>query len=207
MFRRLFIILCVMVFSLSDGRAGEETLKKVAVYCGASPKVDPGYLEEAEAFGKALADNGIEIVYGGGSIGMMGRLADGCLQAGGRVHGIIPKSLQDKEGGHTKIQNLEVVENMHIRKAKMFDHADAIVVLPGGFGTLEETIEMLTWKQLSIHNKPIIVLDCKGYWAPFAHLLDHMVEEKFAAQKHRNMIHFVDSVDKVIPAIKADLTT
>jgi uncharacterized protein (TIGR00730 family) len=190
---------------MEEYKESENKIKAICVYCSASSDVDQSYLEVANKFGKFLAESKIKLIYGGGHIGMMGQLADGCLEKNGQVHGVIPEYLQSRELGHKRIQTLDIVPNMHLRKAKMFELSDTVVVLPGGYGTLDETLEVLTWKQLSMHTKPIIVLNHNGFWDPFRILLDHLVEKKFASQKDRQLLRFVNTIEDIIPAVLESL--
>lgn len=152
----------------------------VCVYCGSGEGTDPNFVKAAETLGRLFAETGIRLVYGGGSHGLMGKLARSVLAHGGRVTGIIPKFLVDREG---KIEDarMEVIvtENMHQRKQIMFDQSDAFVALPGGIGTLEETVEVLTWTQIGNHTKPVLIANVSGFWLPLIELLDHMREFKF----------------------------
>jgi uncharacterized protein (TIGR00730 family) len=163
-------------------------LRTVCVYCGSNPGADPAYRAAAEATARVLAGRGIEIVYGGGAVGLMGALADTALRAGGRVTGVIPQALVDKEIGHRGLTELRVVGSMHERKMLMADLADAFIALPGGIGTLEEIIEVLTWAQLGLHRKPCALLDVAGFYAPLRAFLDHAVAEGFLNDGHRGML-------------------
>lgn len=154
-------------------------IEGVCVYCGSGKGVDTAYAIAARKLGKALADNGIRLIYGGGSLGLMGEVARSALGAGGKVTGIIPEFLGSREHMLKDVDELIVVENMHVRKQLMFDRADAFVALPGGIGTLEELVEQLTWSQLGRHSKPIVVANINGFWNPFLNLLDHMKAETF----------------------------
>lgn len=154
-------------------------MKSICVYCGSNSGTRPEYIEAATALGSRLAQGGLRLVYGGGNIGLMGTVADAVLDAGGEVVGIIPRQLVDMEVAHHGLTELEVVGSMHERKSRMFDLADGFIALPGGFGTLEEIVEMLTWRQLGIGDKPCAFLDVAGYWSPLIAMLDHMVEERF----------------------------
>ncbi|HEY4529120.1 MAG TPA: TIGR00730 family Rossman fold protein [Luteimonas sp.] len=154
-------------------------MKSLCVYCGSNSGSNPAYAEAAIALGGRLARDGIRLVYGGGNIGLMGTVADAVLAAGGEVTGVIPKQLVDMEVAHLGLSELEVVGSMHERKSRMFDLADGFVALPGGFGTLEEIVEMLTWRQLGIGNKPCAILDVEGYWSPLVAMMDRMVEDRF----------------------------
>lgn len=163
-------------------------LRTVCVYCGSNPGADPAYRAAAETTARLLAGRGIEIVYGGGAVGLMGALADTALRAGGRVTGVIPQALVDKEIGHRGLTELRVVGSMHERKMLMADMADAFIALPGGIGTLEEIIEVLTWTQLGLHRKPCALLDVAGFYAPLRAFLDHAVAEAFLSDAHRAML-------------------
>ena len=154
-----------------------------------------------EAFEEAIADAGIELIYGGGRIGLMGRLADAVLLAGGRVTGIIPAHLDNREIGHHGVNELIVVGSMHERKQLMFDRSDAFAVLPGGIGTIEETFEIITWKQLLRHDKPIVILDTAGYWQKLQALVDHVIEHGFATRRSRALFQMVDTVDMLMEAL------
>lgn len=149
-----------------------------------------------------LADHEITLVYGGGRVGLMGLLADACLQAGGMVVGVIPEFLRRAEVGHGAVTELLVVDSMHQRKQLMFDRADGFVILPGGFGTLDEMFEVLTWKQLRLHDKPIVVADIAGYWRPLAALIDHVIRENFARPEMRDLLAVVREVDDILPALE-----
>jgi uncharacterized protein (TIGR00730 family) len=162
-------------------------LRALCVFCASSPGRDPAFLAAARAFGAMLAREGIALVYGGGHVGLMGALADACLGAGGRVVGVIPQALWDREVGHRGLSELHVVETMHARKAKMAALADAFVALPGGLGTLEEIFEVWTWGQLGIHAKPCGFLDVAGYYAPLFDFLDRAVESGLIRPVHRAM--------------------
>ena len=154
-------------------------MKSLCVYCGSNSGAHPAYVEAAIALGTRMARDGIRLVYGGGNIGLMGTIADAVLEAGGEVTGIIPKQLVDMEVAHRGLTGLEVVGSMHERKLRMFDLADGFVAMPGGFGTLEEVVEMLTWRQLGISEKPCAFLDVEGYYQPLIAMMDRMVEERF----------------------------
>lgn len=154
-------------------------MKSLCVYCGSNSGASPAYAQAAVALGTRMARDGIRLVYGGGNIGLMGTVADAVLAAGGEVVGVIPKQLVDMEVAHLGLTQLDVVGSMHERKSRMFDLAEAFVALPGGFGTLEEIVEMLTWRQLGIGNKPCAILDVDGYWSPLIAMMDRMVEDRF----------------------------
>ena len=156
-------------------------MKAVCVYCGSNTGSKPAYAERAMALGTRLARDGLALVYGGGNVGLMGIVADAVLEAGGEVVGVIPQQLVDWEVAHRGVTRLEVVDSMHARKARMFDLADAFVALPGGFGTLDEMFEMLTWRQLGLGDKPCAFLDVDGFYAPLRDCLAHMCAEGFVA--------------------------
>ncbi len=176
-------------------------IRAVCVYCGSSGRVADRFKATARRLGELLAERGIEVVYGGGRVGLMGIVADAALAAGGRVIGVIPDHIQALEVEHTGLTELIVVESMHVRKRRMFDLAQAVVVLPGGLGTLDETIEVVTWKQLALHDKPVVLVNDGGFWDPLMALLDHMIEHGFARPQHRRMFRVVDTVDDVFPAL------
>ena len=154
-------------------------IKTVCVYCGSGPGTNPRFIEAAVALGKALADSAIRLVYGGGSIGLMGALATSILDHGGTVTGIIPDFLTSRENALTRVQELIVTPDMHERKRLMFERSDAFVALPGGVGTLEELVEQLTWKQLGRHTKPVLLANIDGFWEPLLALLAHMRATQF----------------------------
>jgi len=179
------------------------SVKRLCVYCGSSSRVDAIYRDAARTLGSILAAAGIELVYGGGRVGLMGILADAVLAGGGRVTGIIPAHLHDAEVGHHGISELLVVGSMHERKRLMFERSDAFVALPGGLGTLDETFEILTWKQLRLHDKPIVIVDVGGYWRKLLALIDQIVDEGFAAPGILGHFQTVERVEDVLPAISA----
>ena len=155
------------------------TIRTVCVYCGSGPGTNPRFVEAAIAFGKTLAENGIRLVYGGGSVGLMGAVAKSVLDHGGKVTGIIPEFLTARENALKRVQELIVTPDMHERKRLMFERSDAFVALPGGVGTLEELVEQLTWQQLGRHSKPILLANIDGFWEPLLALLAHMRETAF----------------------------
>lgn len=176
-------------------------IESVCVYCGSGKGLDPAYALAARKFGKALADHGIRLVYGGGGLGLMGEVAKAALGAGGKVTGIIPEFLSAREKPLKDVDELIVVEDMHIRKRLMFEKSDAFVALPGGIGTLEELVEQLTWSQLGRHQKPIVVADIEGFWQPFLALLDHMRRETFIRNGLDVPYIVIDKAEKILPAI------
>lgn len=176
-------------------------VSSLCVYCGSSNVVSPRFLAEAYAFGRALGDAGIELVYGGGRVGLMGRVADGTLDAGGKVMGIIPRHLHEREVAHHGVANLVLVDTMHERKRIMAEHADAFAVLPGGFGTLDEMFEILTWRILGLHDKPMVLVNQDDYWAPLLALMEQIYAQGFAAEKTRSFYTVVPSFVDVLPAL------
>lgn len=174
---------------------------RLCVYCGSSGAVDAHFREAARELGAALAAAGIEVVYGGGQIGLMGLLADAALDAGGRVVGVIPGLLLDAELAHPRLSELVVADSMHERKRLMAERADAFAVLPGGIGTLDETFEILTWRQLKLHNKPIFIIDVAGYWTPLRDLFDHLVANRFSAPLVGRLLTIVPDVDALMAAL------
>ncbi|MFV3372435.1 TIGR00730 family Rossman fold protein [Pseudomonas sp. NY15435] len=179
------------------------TLRSICVFCGASPGATPIYQEAAEALGRYLAENGIQLVYGGGAVGLMGMVANAALAAGGEVIGIIPQSLKDAEVGHSGLTRLEVVDGMHARKARMAELSDAFIALPGGLGTLEELFEVWTWGQLGYHAKPLGLLEVNGFFDPLLTFLDHLVQERFVRQPHRDMLQRAASPAELVNALAA----
>ncbi len=174
----------------------------VCVYCGASGGVERRFLDAATAMGRGAAERGLRLVFGGGHVGLMGRMADAALAAGGEVHGVIPRPLVERELGHQGLTALHVVGSMHERKQKMFDLSDAFVALPGGIGTLDETIEVLTWKQLGFHDKPIVLLDLDGYWAPLLVLVDQVIAEGFAPAATARLFAVAPTVEAVFDVLE-----
>lgn len=170
-------------------------MKSLCVYCGSNSGAHPAYVEAAIALGTRMARDGIRLVYGGGNIGLMGTIADAVLAAGGEVVGVIPKHLVDMEVAHAGLTELEVVGSMHQRKSRMFDLADAFVAMPGGFGTLEEIVEMFTWRQLGISEKPCALLDVNGYYRPLVAMMDRMVEERFLHPGQREDMWTGDDIE------------
>jgi uncharacterized protein (TIGR00730 family) len=177
------------------------SFNRVCVYAGSAPGANPAYAEATRALATGIVAQGGGVVYGGGSLGLMGVLADATLEAGGEVTGVIPRFLDDREVGHHGVTDLRVVETMHERKMLMAELADAFVVLPGGIGTLEEIIEMLSWSQLGLHRKPLGLLSTNGFWAPLVSLLDHMTNEKFVGLDHRSLLLSAPDPDSLLSAM------
>jgi uncharacterized protein (TIGR00730 family) len=163
-------------------------LRRICVFCGSSSGTQPIYTHAAETVGRLLAQQGTELVYGGGNVGLMGTVADSCLAHGGRVLGVIPQLLVDKEVAHTGLTELRIVGSMHERKALMADLADAFIALPGGFGTWEEFCEILTWSQLGIQRKACALLNVNGYYSPLLQMADNAVAEGFLRPIHRDLL-------------------
>lgn len=178
-------------------------ITSLGVYCGSRHGNDGAYRRAAERLGTLLAERGIRLVYGGGRVGIMGVIADAVLAGGGRVSGIIPKLLMDIEAGHRELDDLQVVPNMHERKRRMSEQSDGFVILPGGLGTLDELFETVTWKQLGLHDKPIVVADIAGYWAPLKGLIESLIDAGFADAAAADLFEFVDDVDAILPALAA----
>lgn len=176
-------------------------MARVAVFCGSAKGKNPIYEELTKHIGQYFVQNDIGLVYGGGSIGLMGILADEIMTGGGFVHGVIPKKIYDWEVGHEEITELEVVDTMHERKARMADLSDAFLAIPGGIGTLDELIEILTWKQLGYHDKSIGLLNANGLFDEFISLLQKMESEGFLDQKTINHLTISDSVEELMPQL------
>lgn len=179
-------------------------MRNICVYCGSGSGQSQIYAAAAKSLGAAIAASGAGLVYGGGSLGLMGEVARAVLANGGHVTGIIPTFLSEKEKMLRDVQELIVVDDMHERKMLMFDKSDAFVALPGGIGTLEELVEQLTWSQLGQHRKPIVVADIGGFWQPFLKLLAHMREETFIRKGLEVQFHVVETADEIVPRIESD---
>lgn len=176
------------------------SMNAVCVFCGSASGRDPRHAEDAAALGRALACAGVTLVYGGGGVGLMGVAARAALEAGGRVVGVIPRFLQTPELALAEAE-LVPVDTMHARKAEMFARADGFVVLPGGIGTLEEAVELLSWARLNLHRKPVVFLNAGGYWTPLFALIDHTIAEGFTPAAFRALWREVDRVEDVLPAL------
>ncbi|HEY0327797.1 MAG TPA: TIGR00730 family Rossman fold protein [Rhodopseudomonas sp.] len=177
-------------------------IKTVCVYCGSGAGTNPRFIETAIAFGRQLALSGIGLVYGGGSIGLMGAVAKATLDHGGTVTGIIPSFLTKKENMLDRVQELIVTDDMHERKRLMFERSDAFVALPGGIGTLEELVEQLTWQQLGRHKKPILIANVDGFWEPLLALLDHMRDTAFIRPNLTVELLQADAVEQILPMLR-----
>lgn len=177
-------------------------LNRIAVFCGSSMGDDPAFSSSAMNVGKTLAQNNIELVYGGAKIGLMGAVADGVLQSGGRATGVIPEFLKNKEVAHTGLTELITVSSMHERKTKMNDLCDGVIALPGGFGTLEELFEILTWAQLGLHQKPIGLLNINGFYNCLVELLNTMVSKKFLRPENYSMLLVANNINDLLHQMK-----
>lgn len=180
-------------------------LTSLCVYCGSSNGNDPSMMVEADRFGHMMARAGVRLVYGGGGVGLMGAVARAVLAGGGQVTGVIPQFLTEIEVQFNEVSELIVTDSMHARKQLMFERAEAFVALPGGIGTVEETIEMLTWAQLGRHSQPIVIANLNGFWDPMIELLDHIIKAGFARSNIRRIYSVVDKVEDILPRIEASL--
>jgi uncharacterized protein (TIGR00730 family) len=181
-------------------------IRSICVYCGSQPGRDKSYIDAGRILGKSIADNHLRLVYGGGTKGIMGAVASGVLSHGGRVTGIIPEFLMDMEATRHSLGQLSeliVTPDMHDRKHKMFERADAFVTLPGGIGTLEEIVEIMTWAQLGRHRKPIVLVNINGFWDPLMTLVEHMAEAGFIHTAHLVQPLVIDAAEEVVPALLA----
>jgi len=177
-------------------------MDRLCVFSGSSPGAHPDYVRAAEELGRALAGQGVALVYGGASVGLMGVLADAALDAGGEVVGVIPQALVEREIAHPGLSDLRIVGSMHERKALMAELADGFVALPGGMGTLEELFEVYTWTQLGLHSKPLGLLEVRGYYAQLVAFLDHTVEERFMTVEHREMLVVEQRAEALLEAFR-----
>ncbi len=177
-------------------------VSSLCVFCGAQNDVPKYYLEMGAEFGRMLAEGGIRLIYGGGDCGVMGATANAVLSHGGQVTGVFPISLRTLENEHRSLTEIVIVGSMHERKKLMFDLSEAFIILPGGFGTMDEMFEILTWKQLKLHSKPVIIVNYKGYWDPLIKLMDNIVATGFARQETADIYRVVSTPDQVFEAIK-----
>jgi uncharacterized protein (TIGR00730 family) len=178
-------------------------ISRLAVFCGSSPGADPIHVQTATQLGHALADRGIGLVYGGGHVGLMGAVADAVLAGGGDVFGVMTEALVAREIAHTGLTDLEVVETMHERKARMADLADGFTMMPGGFGTLDEFCEAVTWTQLGVHHKPCTVLDPSDFYAPLLTLFERAAEQRFISPEHRQLVLAARTVPELFDRLDA----
>ncbi len=187
--------------SLHDKSLPDNRIQRVCVYCASSEKIPSVYHEAAARLGAELARHGVTLVYGGGGLGSMGRLANAALEAGGQVIGILPRFMTDLEWGHRKLTELHLVDDMHERKRKMLELSDAVVALPGGCGTFEELFEAITWKRLGLYLKPIVLVNVNGFYDPCVELLDRAIRERFMDTKHAAMWTVVAEPEGVMEAL------
>ena len=180
-------------------------LRSLCVFCGSGMGTDPRWRHAAQRLGRAMAIQNVQLVYGGGHLGLMGALAEAVIAGGGQVIVIIPEHLTHMEQVFAAATELRVVDNMHTRKRQMFELSEAIAVLPGGMGTLDETFEMLTWKQLQLHHKPLIIVNQNNYWTPWLALADHIIANGFAHAETARLYDVVEDVDEVIKTARAGL--
>ncbi|MDZ7269413.1 MAG: TIGR00730 family Rossman fold protein [candidate division KSB1 bacterium] len=176
-------------------------MQRVCVYCASSSQCDPFYFEQTRRLGGLLAHHGVTIVFGGGSTGLMGALADSALAAGGKVIGVLPQFMQEVEWGHTGLTELHITDDMHQRKRLMIEKSQGLIALPGGSGTLEELFEAITWKRLGLHTHPIVIVNLRGFFDPALELLERCIRERFMRPQHRLLWSVVDSVDGVLAAL------
>ncbi|MEE2952481.1 MAG: TIGR00730 family Rossman fold protein [Pseudomonadota bacterium] len=187
-----------------------KTIRSICVYCGSSSGRDPSYVAKGRALGRAIAEADWRLVYGGGTKGIMGAVANGVKEAGGSVTGIIPRFLIDMEATERELEGLDeliVTENMHERKHLMFERSDGFVALPGGIGTLEELVEIMTWSQLGRHEKPIVIANLNGFWEPFSRLVEHMAEEGFLHRASQVRPLVIDETDGIVTALANQFQT
>lgn len=177
------------------------SVTSICVYCASSDTMDQSHKDAARALGDILAAKNIQLVFGGGRVGLMGITAKAVMENGGRVLGYIPEHLHDLEVGYTDITELHVVDTMHTRKRLMFENSDAFVIMPGGLGTLEEFFEVVTWRQIGLHDKPIVIVNLDGFWSPLIQLLDHMIDQRAARPTARNLYTIVERVEDILPAL------
>jgi conserved hypothetical protein, DprA/Smf-related, family 2 len=183
-----------------------QKIKSIAVYCGSSNYAPDAFQQASLNLGTILAKHNIELVFGGGRVGLMGLTARACIENGGKAYGVIPHFLDKQEGGYEEITELHYVESMHERKQMMFERADAFIVLPGGFGTLDELFEIMTWKQVGLHNKYIFIVDIDGYWSPiFSHAIETMIENKFIREEDKKLFTLIARVEDIIPFLNAEV--
>jgi len=181
------------------------TLRSVAVYCGSSSHASNDLKHVARAVGATLAQHKLRIIYGGGRVGLMGVMADAALQAGGEVIGIIPEHIRIREVDHQHLTKLHIVDNMHTRKRMIVEMSDAFIILPGGFGTLDEAFEVLTWKQLGLHNKPIIIYNPQKFWTPLIRLIEHVMATGFVPREDRAFYKVADTLDELLVDLAAPM--
>ena len=177
-------------------------ISSVCVFCGSRQGSDQCYAESAKALGHELGVRGMRLVFGGGAIGLMGIVADAVANAGGEVVGVIPKFLEKLEIGRADSDEYHVTDTMHSRKQKMYEMSDAFITLPGGLGTLEETFEVITWRQLNLHEKPIIIWNLAGYWTPLSNLIESTISNGFSASENRDLFYMAETLDDVLSVLE-----
>lgn len=177
-------------------------IKSLCVFCGAQNAVDPKFLEMGARFGKLLTEHQVQLVYGGGDCGIMGAVANACMETGGHVTGVFPISLRNLENEHKALSEIVIVGSMHERKKLMFDLSQGFVVLPGGFGTLDEMFEILTWRQLLLHQKPVIIVNYENYWDPLIALMDNVIRQRFARVETASFYQVVSHPEQVFDLLK-----
>lgn len=180
----------------------DNKIKSICVFCGASNAVDPQYFEVGRLFGQMLAEKNIRFVYGGANCGVMGAIANGVLEKGGEVTGVFPKILDGLEAAHDSLTEIIRVPDMHTRKMTMFENSDAFVVFPGGFGTMDETFEVITWKQLQTHKKPVIMYNHQGYWDLWIKFTDHIIQHGFASEATRDLYRIANTNEEIFDALQ-----
>lgn len=178
------------------------SFQTLCVYCGSGEGHSPVYADAARDLGKRMAQKGLKLVYGAASIGIMGIVADASLKSGGYVVGIIPNHILDREVGHDRLNEMHVVDTMHQRKTMMVERSDAFIIFPGGLGTLDETFEILTWKQLGLHDKPVIIANIDGFWDKLLDLIEHQIECGFVKPQYRNLYAVAHSVDEIFSVLE-----
>jgi uncharacterized protein (TIGR00730 family) len=178
-------------------------ISSACVYCGTGSKVDQIYKDMAESLGKVMAAQKVRLVYGGGKVGLMGIVSQACFHAGGEVVGIIPEHIQEKEIRNDDLTELYVVDSMHTRKRLMVDKSEGFIIMPGGFGTLDETFEILTWKYLGLHDKPVVFLNVNGFYDPLLKMVDNMVEVGFTPFWHRQMYSVVETPEDALTMLRS----
>jgi uncharacterized protein (TIGR00730 family) len=178
-------------------------IKTVCIYCGSASRIAEKYVAGVRDVGALMAERGIQIIYGGVRSGLMGMLADSALAAGGKVTGIIPTSVREHELQHKGLSELIVVDTLHTRKQMMFDRSEAIVILPGGLGTLDEAFEVMTWKQLGLHNKHVIIYNMHGFWQPLFGMLDHIIAHNFAPISNKNLYTVANNLSELLLALES----
>jgi uncharacterized protein (TIGR00730 family) len=186
---------------MNDALSAPPNPKSVCVYCASSNAASPAFVKDAEDFGALLARSGVRLVYGGGGVGLMGATARGCHRAGGKVLGVMPAFLVNREMLMDEVETL-VVPSMHERKQIMFEQADAFAILPGGIGTLEEIVELMSWRRLELHRKPMVFLSPNGFWNPLFELIDHTVDHNLTPSWFRGTWRAVETVDEILPAMR-----